>query len=320
MVEPTDETPGQRWVVEATETGLRLDAFLVRREVFPSAAAARRAIAAGIVRVNDRAGKKGAHLQAGDAVGLEGAAADEAILVPSPELDLPVLYADDIVVAVDKPANLPSHPLRASDGPTVASALIAKYPECRDASPDAREGGLAHRLDVGTSGVLLAARDREAWYRLREALAQPSCEKTYLAEVHGPFPTSDDIPEPYVLPDSAPASFVVEAPIGRQGRRGATVVLAAGRNPLPARTAVRLLEARDGSALDEAKLARGRAHQVRAHLAYLRIPVLGDGVYGNSVDGTSLHLHAWAVSFVHPVTGKLMRIESPPPAWARPRA
>jgi 23S rRNA pseudouridine1911/1915/1917 synthase len=305
-----------RTVVEESEAGMRLDGFLAVRQFAPSAAAARRAVAAGIVRVNGRAAKKGVHLQLGDAVEFGGEFTTGVELEPAPEQHLSVLYQDDDLVAVDKPAGIASHPLRPGDSPTVASALVARFPECATASPDAREGGLGHRLDVGTSGVLLAARSREAWYRLREALASAGCEKIYLAEVRGDFPSTE--PREFVLPGPRPSSFVVTAPIGRQGRRGGKVLLAAGRQPLPARTEMTLLEMRPGGALVEARLARGRAHQVRAHLAYLGIPVTGDATYGDvevAIDA-GLHLHAWAVSFVHPVTLKPVRIEAPLPAWA----
>jgi 23S rRNA pseudouridine1911/1915/1917 synthase len=309
-----------RLVVETSEAGSRLDGFLAKRQAAPSAAAARRAIASGIVRVNGHAAKKGVHLQAGEVVELGEDSAASVVLEPDADQDLSVLYQDDDLVAVDKPAGIASHPLRPGDGPTVAGVLVARFPECAAASPDAREGGLGHRLDVGTSGVLLAARSREAWHRLREALAAAGCEKIYLAEVHGDFPTTEE--REFVLPGPRPASFVVTVPIGRQGRRGGKVRLAAGRQPLPARTEITLLESRPGGALVEALLSRGRAHQVRAHLAYLGIPVAGDGTYGqvDESDGaadSNLRLHARAVSFVHPITLKPLRIEAPLPAWAR---
>jgi 23S rRNA pseudouridine1911/1915/1917 synthase len=303
-------------VVEASEAGMRLDGFLARRQAVPSAAAARRAIASGIVRVGGHAAKKGAHLQPGDVVELvEESAA--GVLEPTPDHELSVLYQDDALVAVNKPAGIASHPLKAGDGPTLASALVARFPECASASPDAREGGLGHRLDVGTSGVLLAARSREAWHRLREALATAGCEKIYLAEVCGSFPSAEN--RDFVLPGPRPSSLVVTVPIGRQGRRGGKVRLAAGREPLPARTDITLLETRPGGALVEARLARGRAHQVRAHLAYLGIPVVGDATYGEVEEaaGGGLHLHAWTVSFVHPITLQPLRIEAPLPAWAQ---
>ena len=309
-----------RLVVEASEAGARLDVFLARRQAVPSAAAARRALASGIVRVGGHAAKKGMHLQSGDVVEMGEDFAQGVVLEPTPDLGLAVLYQDDDLVAIDKPAGIASHPLRVGDGPTLASALVARFPECAAASPDAREGGLGHRLDVGTSGVLLAARSREAWHRLREALATPACEKIYLAEVCGSFPSDEE--HAFVLPGPRASSFVVTVPIGRQGRRGSKVRLAAGRQPLPARTEIALLETRPGGALVEARLAQGRAHQVRAHLAYLGIPVAGDASYGQVDDGTlvGLHLHAWAVSIIHPITLQTLRIEAPLPAWAQRRS
>jgi 23S rRNA pseudouridine1911/1915/1917 synthase len=320
-VSPDENVGGAtRMVVEAGETGARLDGFLARRQAVASTSAARRALASGIVRVNGHAAKKGAHLQVGDVVELGEGPSQGVVLVPAFDVELTVLYQDDALVAVDKPAGIPSHPLRAGEGATVAGALVARFPECAAASPDAREGGLGHRLDVGTSGVLLAARSREAWYRLRESLAAAACEKVYLAEVRGEFPAAET--REFVLPGPRPSSLVVTAPIGRQGRRGNKVRLAAGRQPLAARTEVTLLESRSGTALVEARLARGRAHQVRAHLAFLGIPVVGDTTYGQLDEGTKpgLHLHAWTVSIVHPTAGTPLRIESPLPPWARRRS
>lgn len=313
-------SPPGSFVVEESEVGLRLDAFLVRRHVVPSAAAARRALASGVVRVGGRPAKKGAHLRVGDTVDLGevALATPETILAPTPELALDVLFEDDVLIAVDKPAQVPSHPLRPGEGPSVASALVARFPECASASLDAREGGLCHRLDVGTSGVILAARNREAWYRLREAMASPYCTKTYLAEVVGRFPQACAVEG--ILPGASPRSFVVSVPIGRTGRHGDKVKLGRGRQPLPARTEVAWLEDRANGALVEAKLSRGRAHQVRAHLAYLGTPVAGDSVYGEAEAGSRLHLHAQVVDLIHPLSGKPMRIESPPPSWARRRS
>ena len=320
MATTREHSAAEALVVEASEAGIRLDVFLARRRLLTSVAEARRAVAAGVVRVNGHRAKKGLHLQTGDAVDMEDALAGSHVLVPTPELALALLYEDGDLVAVDKPAGVPSHPLRPGDGATVASALVARFPECARASLDAREGGLGHRLDVATSGVLLAARRREVWHRLREALAAPLCEKIYLAEIRGSFPSADRVPGEFVLPGPRPASFVVTAPVGRQGRRGSRVRLASGRQPLPARTEIALLEPRAGAALVEARLQRGRAHQVRAHLAYLGIPVVGDSTYAEAAADDGLRLHAWSVSLAHPITGAPLRIEAPLPDWAQRQA
>jgi 23S rRNA pseudouridine1911/1915/1917 synthase len=315
-----DSSAALSLVVEPEEAGLRVDGFLVKRSLMPSAAAARRAVASGIVHVDGRVAKKGHRLEAGQHVDLDETPTAKVVLEPTPDLILPVLYTDEALVAVAKPSGIPSHPLKAGEGATVASALVARFPECATASPDPREGGLGHRLDVGTSGVIVAARSREGWYRLREALSAASCEKIYLAQTTGRFPGTDEATQDFVVPGPRPSSFVVDCPIGRQGRHGSKVVLAAGRQPLPARTEITRLESRPDGDLVEARLSHGRAHQVRAHLSHLGIPVQGDTTYGEASATTGLHLHALAIAFLHPITGKPVRIEAPPPDWARRRA
>jgi 23S rRNA pseudouridine1911/1915/1917 synthase len=314
-MEPTTHVPEGGLIVGPDEVGLRLDAFLARRRAVLGTSAGRRAVAAGVVRVNGRLAKKGARLEAGDVVDLEGGATGGAVLLPAPEIDLTVLYEDEGLVAVYKPPGVHTHPLQPGQAATVAAALVARFPECAQASPDPREGGFGHRLDVGTSGVLLAARHREAWYRLREALAAPLCEKTYLAEVSGAFPEAGARLGELVLPGPQPESFVITAPIGRQGRHGGRVRVGAGRQPLPARTEVTLLARGQDASLVEARLARGRAHQIRAHLAHLGVPVRGDAIYGEAAPGIGLRLHAWRVRLAHPITSQLLCIEAPPPEW-----
>ena len=300
------------FTVESGEAGLRLDAFLVRRGLFASAAASRRFLSGpeGRVLVQGRPARKGERVQAGHRVELpEPPAAVSAAafaVEPDPDLPIAVLYQDEALVAVNKPAGVPSHPLRAGERGTAASAVVARFPGCAAASPDPREGGLVHRLDVGTSGVLIAARRRELWTPLREALSGGGCEKVYLAEVVGQA-----------------SAMVVEAPIGRVGRRGDHVRVGTGRGLLEARTEIRVRQARGQTTLVEAHLSRGRPHQVRAHLAHAGWPVLGDPVYGGgearaaaealSVQG--LRLHAASVRFFHPVTGAPILIEAPTPGW-----
>lgn len=309
--------PVSRFTVDRASAGLRLDAFLKRQGAAESAAGARRLVAAGLVRVDGWRARKGVKLRAQQTV--EVRSLPSVLLVPEREVPLVLLHQDEDIVAVLKPAGAPSHPLRPGEGPSVAAALVARFPECAHASPDMREGGLAHRLDRGTSGVLFAARRPDAWRGLRAALGAPDCEKVYLAEVVGDFPSR---PPPGARLASAgprPGSLLLTAPVGRIGRRGSRVKLAGGRKPLPARTEIAALERRGATTLVEARLVRGRAHQVRAHLAYLGCPVVGDHAYGAPAlrDPGELHLHAHAVELRHPQSGRRLRITAPPPPWAQ---
>lgn len=297
--------------VAPEEAGARLDAFVSRR-LGVSVGEARRRIEAGCVRVDGQRRRKGATLPAGARVSIEALAAG---LLPDPTAPVSFLYQDASLIAIDKPAGMPSHPLRAGERGTAANAIAARYPECAAASEDPREGGLGHRLDTGTSGVLLAARDRAAWLALRAALRAADCQKRYLAEVWG----------------HPPEDGQSTAAIGRTGRRGGRVQLDGGRNPLPAETRWSVLFRRGETSLLEARLHAGRAHQVRAHLAAAGYPIVGDDRYdprfgargagGDTIPGTAvprLHLHAAAVSFTHPLTAKPVTIEAPPPEWAGP--
>jgi 23S rRNA pseudouridine1911/1915/1917 synthase len=291
--------------VAPDQAGARVDRFVASALPGLSVAAARRLVDGGAVKVDGRRAKKGAHLAAGQTIEIDDArgalAGPNARAVRADSaLPLTVLVVDEAFVAVDKPAGLPSHPQAAGEIGTAANALVARFPECASASPDPREGGLVHRLDRGTSGVLIAARSAAAWSGLRAALSRTDGEKTYLAEVVG-------------APADTGAS---DAPIGRVGRRGARVRTdGGGRNPLPAHTTWEAIARRPATTLVRVHLSKGRAHQVRAHLAAAGHPIVGDDLYGGG-DG-DLHLHAASVRFVHPTTGRQILIEAPPPAWAK---
>ena len=289
--------------VDATGEGQRLDAFVGAR-LSLSHAAARRLIADGRVRVDGRLRAKGELVHAGQLVTvLQPPAAPAVVAAPSEAAGrLIVLYEDDALVAIDKPGGIPSHPLRAGEEGTAANLLCARYPECADASLDPREGGLVHRLDTATSGVLVAARTRDAWRALRQAFTADDSVKRYLAEVWG-------------LPEDGR----IVAAIGRRGRRGTTVRIDGGRNPQAAETRWTVLARAAETTLVMATLHAGRAHQVRAHLAAAGFPIVGDDRYGRPgrTEPAGLRLHAAAIEFRHPTTGTRLVVEAPPPAWAK---
>ena len=140
----------------------------------------------GAVRVDGRRPSKGDKATGGSRVEVE-LAEDAPALVPEPGLALPLLYEDAWLIAVDKPAGMPSHPLKPGETGTAANALVARFPEVARAAEELREGGLVHRLDIDTSGVLLAARDRGTWEAVRALFRERTVDKRYWALVSGPI-------------------------------------------------------------------------------------------------------------------------------------
>lgn len=251
--------------------GERLDGLLPRRIPELSRARAKAMIEAGEVLVNGRRVKKSHLLASGDRVTLTRLpTAADFHAKPDPDLQIEVLFETDRYVIVDKPAGVPSHPLEEGETGTLAGALVSRYPEMRGVGYSKREPGIVHRLDVDTSGVLLAARDQSSFESLRGRLRAGEIEKRYLARCVG----------------TAPAPAVIDAAIANDPRDRRKVRVCTDPreikrlNARPARTEVlESIPAPHGS-LVELRANSARRHQVRAHLASIGHPLLGDPLYG----------------------------------------
>jgi 23S rRNA pseudouridine1911/1915/1917 synthase len=297
------------WTVEPPESGERLDRAVAARLDLPRNQV-QHWIRDGLVRVNGREAKPSAALAAGDVVSCDPPERKDD-RVQAEEGDLAVLYEDADLAVLDKPAGLTVHPGAGRATGTLAHHLLARYPEMAGVGGPGRPG-IVHRLDQGTSGVLVVARTPAAYLRLARAFADRRVEKTYLAIVYG-------------TPN--PAEGTIEAAIGRHPQRRTEMAVRSGGRP--ARTLYRTLAASDtaaGISLVELDLHTGRTHQIRVHMKHLGHPLVGDPVYGEARwkalprplqpvlrDFPRPALHAWRLSFRHPMEDRPLAFEAPVP-------
>jgi 23S rRNA pseudouridine1911/1915/1917 synthase len=218
--------------------------------------------------------------------------------VADPGVTVPVAYLDHDLVVVDKPAGLVVHPGAGAPDRTLVNGLLARFPEIASVGDPSRPG-IVHRLDKGTSGLLVVARTPRAYEALSSALSRHEVERQYVALVRGALATP---------------SGVIDAPLGRSPRDPLRrAVVTGGR---PARTRFEVVERLAEFTLIRCTLETGRTHQIRVHLAAIGHPVAGDVTYGGAQPPIGLErpfLHATRLSFVHPADGHLVAVESPLP-------
>jgi 23S rRNA pseudouridine1911/1915/1917 synthase len=294
----------RRVELKVGKDGERLDRFLAEQVPNLSRSAAQRLIEGEQVSVDGEAAKASYRVRAGDVV-VALLPADET---PEPEAEpipLRVVYEDEVLVVVDKPAGMVVHPAPGHRGGTLVNALLAHCPEL--AGSGGERPGIVHRLDRDTSGLILVAKSEKVRRALQQQFKERQVRKTYLALVHGHL---------------QPAWGLIEAPIGRDPqRRQRMAVIAGGREAV---TEVRVLEqfaqksgpAAGDYSLVEVEPRTGRTHQIRVHLASIGHPVVGDRVYGRRRTRLPLSrqfLHAQRLEFRHPLSGSRLDLETPLP-------
>jgi 23S rRNA pseudouridine1911/1915/1917 synthase len=250
----------------------------------------------GCVRVGGKRAKKGDRVNTGDIIELTrtpvSGAAMRPVADPEAAANLVVLVERPELIAIAKAAGMPSQPLRAGELGTAANAIAARWPECAELGDDPRDGGLVHRLDIGTSGVLVAARTQAVYRALRDAFGSGRVEKQYLAITCG-----------------RPVSRECEEPLAQRGKR----VVIDHTDGLAASTQFTVEHASATHALVRCHARTGRMHQVRAHLAAVGSPIAGDTLYGGDElpghDGFFLH----AAQLVLPLDAERVVLEAPLP-------
>lgn len=290
----------ESFIVTTISSGLRLDHFLVRQYPDFSRAALGKLVHSGAVLVNDLCVKTGYRLRENDSVSVSFPAGEPSTLAPQP-IEFGILYEDDDLLVIDKPAGLVVHPGDGHRQGTLVNGLLYRYPSLPGKESD--RPGIVHRLDKDTSGILLVAKSETALKELGESFKNRLIVKTYHAVLLR-YPGRD--------------SGRLVAPIGRHpvNRKKMAVRPEHGRYSA---TGWQVLHRWPGFCFAEIGLETGRTHQIRVHMASLGSPVAGDRLYGGRTEATRKLaidrqlLHASSIRFNHPVTGEAMALTAPLP-------
>ncbi len=280
--------------------GSRVDAFLA--DVLPgqTRAAVQRLLENGLVRKNGAAVKKNLRLAGGERLEITLPEPRDSAAEPE-EIALDIVYEDADVIVVNKPRGMVVHPAPGHENGTLVNALLAHCGDSLSGIGGERRPGIVHRIDKDTSGLLIAAKNDAAHQCLSAQLKTRTLSRIYDAVVIGGIQGDEG---------------AVDAPIGRSARdRKKMAVVSGGR---PAVTHYRVEARYDGYTHLKCKLETGRTHQIRVHMAHIGHPVAGDPLYGPKTDRTGLGgqcLHARELVFIHPATGRQVRLKCPLPSY-----
>lgn len=311
-----------QYIVDKTDAGIRLDKFIADKEINLSRSFIQKLISQGNITVNDETVKPSYNIRNGDVIKINVEKTDS--IVQAEDIKIDIVYEDDDIIVVNKPAGMVVHPGAGVSSGTLVNAILPKLSfniqDVDEAEEDEidistispQRPGIVHRIDKGTSGLLVIAKTIDAYYRLSMQVQEHSMIRRYIAVVCG-IPKQDH--------------GTIVAPVGRSSRdRKKMAVTPVGRTAI---THFDVLEKYDQFSLISARLETGRTHQIRVHLSYIGHPVVGDREYGGQTRALNtktselvMHaiknlkrqaLHAELLGFRHPKTNEYMEFSAPIP-------
>jgi 23S rRNA pseudouridine1911/1915/1917 synthase len=302
--------PDTTFSLNSRDAGQRLDQYLASILTDLSRSRIQQLILDGCVSVNDQKLKPSYKLKPGDRVDVRMPPATTTQFSPEP-IPLEIIYEDEDLIVINKPAGLVVHPGAGIGAGTLANALAYHFQQLSSGSGPLRPG-IVHRLDKDTSGLLVVAKNDVVHERLAAQWRRREVEKTYVGLVYG-IPTS--------------TQGRIDAPLGRHPFHRIKMAVRPENKGRPALTVYRVTETFSDAALLELQLKTGRTHQIRVHLAHIHHPIVGDEVYGagyktkikdpvvrDAIDQLGRHfLHAATLRFQHPRTQHHLEFQSDPP-------
>lgn len=306
--------PSFSLIVPPEHAGERIDAFLASRLEQTSRSQIRRAIESGDITVGSQPVKPSYCVHPGDEIQVE--LPDPTPLEAAPEpIPLAIIYEDEEIIVINKPTGMVTHPGAGVKSGTLANALVHHFNQIAHQPPrrgGASRPGIVHRLDVGTSGLIVVAKTDRAHLRLAEQFERRTIHKNYLALVFGSVKENEG---------------VIDLPIGRDPRGRVKMAVRPAGEGRPALTIYRVRERFAEFTLLDVEIKTGRTHQIRVHLAHLKHPVAGDNTYGggraHTIKDAQVRaaiarlgrpfLHSARLTLVHPVREEEMSFSAPLP-------
>ncbi len=292
-----------RYELQPTACGERLDAFLADQLEQLSRSRIESLIKDGLVLVNEKKVSKSYRIRMGDLITVQIPPAEDPLPQPC-RMDLDIIYEDEHLLVVNKPKGLVVHPAPGHTGDTLVNGLLAHCKDSLSGINGEKRPGIVHRIDKDTSGLLVIAKNDQAHQGLSVQFEKHSIDRVYETIVFGKMPEEKG---------------TIDAPIGRSSKDRKKMAVGV-RNTKRAVTHYEVLRQFCGLSHLACQLETGRTHQIRVHLSSIGHFVLGDMVYGRPVSGLNLDfegqcLHARVLGFDHPITGEHMVFESPLPEY-----